>query len=216
VAWCPKGQEASVETFEDVDIRSSGPAELIGAPKFNELLKEKVLLDDVDTEDSTTADTGQAGASSPVGRLTAPEDVAVVDFSGSWVCTRVTGDMASFMKDAGLDAAMREAARAASYGAGRQVQNIAQVGDAMVVQNILKEPVATRFRVGAGLQSALDQDGKLIYVDPWWDGDALCVVSRREDKAVIAHSRRYFDGATMVLELFSPKGARVRRVFERS
>lgn len=208
---CPK---VAGQPLEDVDVRANAAQKAFGTPRLYDIMTDKVLLDDLDTEDISTADT-VLGAISPAGRLTGSEDSATVDFGGSWLCVRVTGDVSTFMKDVGLGTRMREAAKAASYGAGRQVQNIAQVGDAIVVQNILKEPVTMRFRVGAGPQSTLDQDGKMVHIDPSWDGDALCVESRREDGTLIAHSRRYMSGDTMVLELASPNGARVRRIFEK-
>merc|ERR1712151_690950 len=123
------------------------------------------------------------------------------NFRGSWLCTRVAGDMEEFLKDMGLTVQLREAAKAARYGAGHQVQNIAQAGDAFVVQNILKTPVTMRFRVGAGVQKSVDQEGKPILIDARWDRDVLCVTSQKESGDLIANSRRYFEGDNMVLEL---------------
>mmetsp|Transcript_39432 Transcript_39432/g.89658 ORF Transcript_39432/g.89658 Transcript_39432/m.89658 type:complete len:235 (-) Transcript_39432:105-809(-) len=215
VVCCPKVSGHPVE--EDIDIRKSMPNKHIGTPRLYDLMRDKALLvDDMDTEDSTTAETqASSTVTRPASMLTSAEASSTVDFGGSWLCTRVTGDVSNFMKDVGIAPKMREAARAARYGAGRQMQNIAQVGDAVVVQNILKAPVSMRFRIGAGPQTTLDQDGKTVRINPHWDGDTLCIESRDEDGALIARSRRYLDGETMVLELASPKGTLVRRIFER-
>lgn len=140
---------------------------------------------------------------------------APTNFRGAWLCTRVAGDMEDFLKDMGLTIQLREAAKAARYGAGHQVQNIAQVGDAFVVQNILKTPVTMRFRAGVGVQKSVDQEGKPILLDARWERDVLCVTSKKENGDLIANSRRYFDGEYMVLELTSVNGSVVKRIFER-
>jgi len=177
------------------------------------------LIADTDVDsNATTADTalsisnpspamGSVRASSSA---TAPED-----FSGSWICTKVTGDMEKFLTDMGLDENLRKAAGAADYGAGRQYQNIAQVGDSFVVQNILKAPVTMRFHAGAGIQTSVDQEGKSILIDPYWDGNVLCVTSKRKSGELIANTRRRLEGGSMILELESPEGTSVMRFFER-
>lgn len=139
----------------------------------------------------------------------------IVDFSGSWVVSSVTGDMEGFLADMGLSEQLRNAAKTARYGVDKQVQNIAQSGDTFVVQNILRAPVTMQFRAGAGMQRSLDQEGKTILIDPTWDGPTLCVASQKETGEHIANTRRYFEGERMVLELTSPQGTAVQRIFER-
>lgn len=138
-----------------------------------------------------------------------------LDFGGSWICVRIAGDMETFLTDMGLSEVVRKTARDARYGVGRQVQNIAHAGDAFVIQNILQAPLTMRFRVGAGLQESVDQEGKPILIDPSWDGESLRVTSKRESGELIANTRRYFEGDSMVLELTSPQGTIVTRTFER-
>lgn len=224
-ATCCRGKQEETP-LEMVDARMQFPPKAM-FPPLPDPAKEKATTsihgdmpvkaeDDFDAEDSTTADTLLGSSPSPNCRLMGSEELAApADFGGSWLCTHVSGDVNGFMKDVGLGPVMREAAQAAHYGAGRQMQNIAQVGDAFVVQNILREPVTMRFRVGAGLQSTVDQDGKPVFIEPYWDREVLCVVSKREDGGPIANSRRYLDGDAMVLEITSPNGAVVRRIFER-
>lgn len=139
---------------------------------------------------------------------------ALPDFSGSWLCINVEGDMDAFLQDMGLNEDMRMAARGASYGIGRQVQNIAQSGNCVVVQNIFKDPVTMRFVVDEGVQNSVDQEGNPILVDPWWDGEVLFVASRRLNGDLIARTRRFYDHASnMVLEFTSPQGTAVKRIF---
>merc|ERR1711907_897352 len=105
----------------------------------------------------------------------------------------------------GLEEALRNSARDARYGVGQQVQNIAQVGDAFVIQNILKVPVTMRFRAGGGEQVSVDQEGKPILIDPFWDGEHLIVTSKMMSGELLVHTRRYLEGYFMVLDLMSPR-----------
>lgn len=140
---------------------------------------------------------------------------APADFSGSWCCDRVSGDMEAFLTDMGLGVGLRKAAAAAKYGAGVQVQHINQSGDFFEVENILRTPVTMQFRVGLGEQNTVDQVGKPIIVDPRWEGNALFVASRTESGQPIADSKRYFEGDAMVIQFRSPQGTVVERIFKR-
>lgn len=187
---------------------------------FDDMYKERrgdtFDADDADA-DATTADTTPPSMFSSAGKLNGgTSKEGPWDFGGSWICTAVSGNMEAFLSDMGLSDQLRQAAASARYGVGRQVQNIAQVGDSFVIQNILKAPVTMRFRVGGGSQGSLDQEGKPIVIEPRWDETgALVVTSKRESGELIAHTRRFFEGESMVLELTSPCGTVVKRVFER-
>lgn len=147
--------------------------------------------------------------------LEAQERVSPANFSGSWRCEEVSGDMEAFLSDMGLGSALRKAAATANYGAGQQVQNISQRGDCFEVENILRTPVTIRFRVGDGEQSTVDQVGKPIVVDPKWEGSSLWVTSRTQTGEAIADSKRFIDGDAMVIEFISPQGTKVQRIFSR-
>jgi len=147
--------------------------------------------------------------------LEAQERLAPADFSGSWRCEQVSGDMEAFLSDMGLGSALRKAAATANYGAGQQVQNISQRGDFLEVENILRTPVTIRLRVGDGEQSTVDQVGKPIVVDPKWQGSSLWVTSRTQTGEAIADSKRFIDGDIMVIEFISPQGTVVQRIFSR-
>jgi len=189
----------------------------IGDLMVSPLTKTYDLITDADVDsNATTADTALSISTvSPSGGKPSSSTSAPEDFSGSWTCTKVTGDMEKFLTDMGLNAPLRQAAGAANYGRGRQFQNIAQVGNSFVVQNILKAPVTMRFHAGAGVQTSLDQEGKAIIIEPYWDGNVLCVTSKRESGELIANTRRFMESGSMVLELESPAGTRVLRLFER-
>jgi len=226
--WCctsPIADEVDLSTQAQVVSTSGRTGATFSAfSRENQELGSKKTYDltaDADVRsDATTADTalssspvsptGAKPSSSSRGGTTAP-----ADFSGSWTCTKATGDMEKFLTDMGLNAASRQAAAAANYGTGRQFQNIAQVGNSFVVQNILKAPVTMRFHANSAEQTSVDQEGNPIIIEPYWDGDALCVTSKRESGELIANTRRFMEGASMVLELESPSGTRVLRFFER-
>eukprot|EP00427_Karlodinium_veneficum_P040395 CAMPEP_0169302154 /NCGR_PEP_ID=MMETSP1016-20121227/68652_1 /TAXON_ID=342587 /ORGANISM="Karlodinium micrum, Strain CCMP2283" /LENGTH=237 /DNA_ID=CAMNT_0009394853 /DNA_START=16 /DNA_END=730 /DNA_ORIENTATION=- len=159
-------------------------------------------VDDVDGE-ATTADTNTPTRNNSQSHSRVPPQ----DFSGSWLCVAVSGDMEAFLIDMGLPEGPRKAASAARYGALRQD------GDSIVVENILDKPVTMRFEVGEGVQRTADQDGRLILVHPVWDGEVLCVTSKRESGDLIANSRRLLEADSMVLELSSPSGTVVEEYF---
>lgn len=198
-------------------LSAFGNTDLTFTASVSPLKKTYDLVSDADVDsNATTADTALSISTvSPSGGKPSSSASAPEDFSGSWTCTKVTGDMEKFLTDMGLNAPLRQAAGAANYGTGRQFQNIAQVGNSFVVQNILKAPVTMRFHAGAGVQTSVDQEGKPIIIEPYWDGNVLCVTSKRENGELIANTRRFMESSVMVLELESPGGTRVLRFFER-
>lgn len=213
--------------MEYIKAQGAKPNEAFdGSKEYQASTKRWDISADIDVDvdsNATTADTalsistpsGSAGTGKSAPWDGSPSKEAPEDFSGSWMCTKVTGDMEKFLTDMGLNEPLRKAAGAANYGAGRQFQNIAQVGNSFVVQNILKFPVTMRFHAGAGVQTSVDQEGKPIIIDPYWDGDVLCVTSKRESGELIANTRRYLEGSAMILQLESPAGTKVKRIFER-
>lgn len=217
--WCcaMEVEGATISHVEEVGqkqkalAQTNGNMPFVPSAGFDEECKDPYDVEN-DDADATTAGTGSLSSSGKLGR---PSKESAVDFAGSWICARVSGEMEAFLVDMGLSEPLRRAASEARYGIGQQVQNIASDGDDFAIQNILKAPVTMRFRVGGGVQRSLDQEGKPIFIDPSWDGDCLKVTSRRENGDLIAHTRRYLEGDCMVLELTSPQGTSVKRCFDR-
>jgi len=201
----------SREYFELAASAAGKASVLSPSRKSAELKMFTGEVDDADGE-ATTADSATPARTTPP----SPSRVSTTDFQGSWLCMSVTGDMETFLQDMGLAEGPRKAASAARYGALRQVQNISQSGNFFEVENIIDKPVTMQFVVGNGVQKTPDQDGKTILIEPSWDGEVLCIVSKRESGELIANSRRYIDGEDMILELRSPSGTAVRRNFQRS
>ncbi|CAK0882423.1 unnamed protein product [Prorocentrum cordatum] len=135
------------------------------------------------------------------------------DFTGSWQCIRVEGDMHRFLQHMGLSPIMCEAAKNAHYGAGHQLQTISQEGDFLSVVDQLKVTVTMKCQVGLGPQRSFDLEGRSVTVTPTWDGQTLCVETTTGSGEPFATSRRFYEGDEMVLELTSPAGATTRRIF---
>jgi len=137
------------------------------------------------------------------------------NFSGSWICAHVSGDMTSYLQDLGLTRELCAAAEIVRYGAGVQAQHIEQDGNSITIKNVYRSTVTMTFQVGAGKQPSVDQEGKPLVINPTWDGNTLCVVTHRLDGEFISSSRRYFQNENMILELKSLNGIVVQRVFSR-
>jgi hypothetical protein len=177
-------------------------------------------------DDTTASGTEGVGSSKPSstpshGRLDVEGTVAGAprataerpDFTGSWQCIRVEGDMPGFLQDMGLTPLQREAARSARYGAGLQMQMITQEGDNFTVVDQLKTTNTMKFQVGLGPQRSCDLEGRPVTITPTWEGQTLCVETATEDGMPWASSRRFYEGDEMVMELSSPAGNTTRRIF---
>lgn len=140
------------------------------------------------------------------------------NFSGSWLCVEVTGEIDRFLQDMGLDETLRLEARQNDYGAFQQKQIIKQIGSQFEIVNELKASVSSRFTVPGGVQHSTDHMGRSIYIEPKWDiadSQVLTVRSYTLEGELVAHTRRCLEGDKMVLKTTSPYGSEVRRLFER-
>lgn len=148
-----------------------------------------------------------------------PDDVVAVhpNFSGVWLCVEVIGDTDRFLEEMGLDEDLRLDARRNEYGVYQQRQKINQTGLWLEIANELKAQVKSVFRIGGGVQSCRDHSGRLTFLEPKWDDArlALLVRSYSASMELLAETRRYLECETrMVVEIKSPKGTTVKRIFE--
>eukprot|EP00440_Ansanella_granifera_P054824 gb/GFBE01059433.1/.p1 GENE.gb/GFBE01059433.1/~~gb/GFBE01059433.1/.p1 ORF type:complete len:258 (+),score=34.94 gb/GFBE01059433.1/:1-774(+) len=157
-----------------------------------------------------------------------PTDVAVAksiclwqhppNFSGSWLCVEVTGDLDRFLVDMGLNEAQRLQARESNYGAHQQKQVVNQSGHDFEIRNELKTSVSSSFKANGGVQRTTDPSGRTVLFEPRWEpenGEALLVRTCTAEGDLVVHTRRYFHGDDMVLDITSPSGAVVKRRFIR-
>jgi len=135
------------------------------------------------------------------------------DFTGSWRCIRVEGEIHQFLIDMGMSPIKCEAARTARYGAGYQLQTISQDGDHFSVIDHLKTTNTMTCQIGLGPQTSCDLEGRKVTITPTWDGQTLCVETMTGSGKLFATSRRFYDGDEMVLEITSPNGTTTRRIF---
>jgi len=229
----PTPKVSRIGTMEDQVIGNATPKGELLRHGVGDVLTNLVddsagLLGEIadDTTASGTEGVHAEGSSKPSstpshGRLDAegaaapPAAAERPDFTGSWACIRVEGDTPGFLQDMGLTPLQREAARSARYGAGLQTQFITQDGDRFTVVDQLKTTNTMKFQVGLGPQTTCNLEGRPVTVTPTWEGQALCIVSTTDAGIVWASSRRFYEKDQMVLELSSPGGSTMRRIFGR-
>jgi len=145
-----------------------------------------------------------------------PLGVRCPDFSGVWLCIEVSGDSDRFLQEMGLDEELRLDAAKNQYGVQQQRQKINQTGPWFEIANELKAQVKSVFRIGGGVQSCRDHSGRLTFIDPKWDHGRVCLLVRSYSASMefLAETRRFLQDGRMVVELSSPAGTTVRRIFE--
>lgn len=141
------------------------------------------------------------------------------DFSGVWLCVEVTGDSNRFLEEMGVEEELRRDAARNQFGVRQQRQRINQNGPWFEIANELKSQVKTIFRAGGGVQSCRDHSGRQTFIDPKWDVASLSLLVRSYSASMefLAETRRYLtdgDMKRMVVEITSPKGTTVKRIFE--
>jgi len=136
------------------------------------------------------------------------------DFSGRWVLSSIEGDFDAFLADIGTKWMLRKMARSVGYGVGRSVQDISLDGDEFIVVSE-GGPTITKLvlHIGGGEEQSIGLDGDPIMVCARWEGQALCMESKRMDGSRLPPTRRYLDGEEMVVENSTSSGLMVRRLF---
>merc|ERR1719183_1931895 len=97
------------------------------------------------------------------------EDETHPDFSGHYILDRVEGDPDHAAYNAGVSWAQRQAAWAASYGAGTLTVDLTQRGNHFDIRS--STPLGSsrvQFDVGGGRQTATASDGGNFDIDPRW------------------------------------------------
>jgi len=147
------------------------------------------------------------------------------NFTGNWKLVKIDGDMDAFMKELGLGWMIRKAASTMNYGVGKSFNNIEHTGDTIKVENINPgggEHVQ-KFRIdGTEQDDVLPREKTAVKLVATWEevggAPALAVRVRRVDDPSkgMPRSKRYLNGASMVVELTSPSGIVTHRTFEKS
>jgi len=142
------------------------------------------------------------------------------NFTGCWVLTRVEGDMDTLLKESGECLIHRMAQRMRKYGVGQQAYHIVQEGNAfqMTMQggSWLGEEEVVRFLSEGGEQHV--GTSRSTIVDPRWTGQTLVITQRHKTHTGEASEKMAwtFKGEFIELDVISPTGIHVKRVFLRS
>lgn len=138
------------------------------------------------------------------------------NFNGIWICVEVRGNMDRFLQEMGLDEELRQEAEHSNYGAYQQRQTIVQSGNNFEIANELKARVVSVFSVGGGVQPSRDLHGRPLLLEPSWDeaGGILLVRSYTPAMELIVQTQRYLERGRMVMEISTPVGTTVKRIFE--
>jgi len=136
------------------------------------------------------------------------------------VLTRVEGDMDTLLKESGECLIHRMAQRMRKYGVGQQAYHIVQEGNAfqMTMQggSWLGEEEVVRFLSEGGEQHV--GTSRSTIVDPRWTGQTLVITQRHKTHTGEASEKMAwtFKGEFIELDVISPTGIHVKRVFLRS
>jgi len=207
----------------DVWVRQQGKASGGGSTRDSCALGALVGLNCCQDEDVvTTSDHGKPRAApafdGPPEAPRRPPPASVMkhgkpNFSGSWTCSAVEGDMDKFLLDNGVNYMLRTGAQAMSYGVGRARRIVVHKGDEIDTQVVGLKEFRQTFVVGKPNQRTDSQDG-MVTISPAWEGDVLrCHVVR--DDGSKSEQRHMFDGEIYVVQGISPVGTVAKWLFER-
>lgn len=142
-----------------------------------------------------------------------------MDLSGSWVLSRIEGDMDAWLKDIGVSWAMRTGAKTMKYGVGKMTNEITMTSESMQLTTWTPKGDHTSVLKldGSESRNTDPMDGKFMLAVARWEGsEAIFIETRREaDGEVMPTSRRFLKGEEMCVEQITPKGLVAKRWFVR-
>ena len=121
------------------------------------------------------------------------------NFSGHYILDRVEGQPDHAAYNAGVGWLQRQAAYAASYGAGTLSVDLIHNGDHFDIRS--STPLGSsrvQFDVGGGRQSARASDGGRFDIDPVWRGNEVRATMWRGSH--VTHIKRFMRGNNMIIE----------------
>lgn len=145
------------------------------------------------------------------------------DFTGVWKMIRCEGDFDGFMKEMGVNWALRRAAGAVGYGVNATFHTIRASETEIHVETKNPKGIFVKdVQIDGTEQDDVDPvHRKPIKIIPYWEVTADKVTLTMEAFMPVTNgeaikmplTRRYMEGASMVVEQTSPEGVVVRRVF---
>lgn len=142
-----------------------------------------------------------------------------MDLSGSWILSRIEGDMDAWLKDIGVAWAMRTGAKAMKYGVGKMTNVIEMTRDSITITTWTPKGDHTSVLKLDGSQSRNTDpmDGKgMLAVARWEDSTSISIETTAEDTGKKQpSSRRFLRDGEMCVEQKTPSGLIAKRWFVR-
>lgn len=149
------------------------------------------------------------------------------DLSGDWKMARCEGDWEAFLKDVGLSWVLRKAMGASGYGVNKTIHSIKVTGERISIETKTAAGAYTREFEANGVEQD-DEDPltkKPIKIVPCWGELAGRMTLTLEGYTPAAKAggvikkqpitRRWMDGASMVVEQTAPNGVVVKSYFSK-
>uniref|UniRef100_A0A7S2K7I6 Uncharacterized protein n=1 Tax=Zooxanthella nutricula TaxID=1333877 RepID=A0A7S2K7I6_9DINO len=138
------------------------------------------------------------------------------NFAGSWLCSRVEGDVEGFMEALGLSWATRYAAYLIDYGVGVASRTVRQDGDYVEIE-VSSGPAqfVQTYSVGRGQQKTEGPEGEALVTPTWESDDVLRVEQLNLDRSSPVVVRQYFASEDLVVHMTAARGVSTAWVFQR-
>lgn len=143
-------------------------------------------------------------------------DSGDVDFSGVWSEIAIEGNMDAFLRDVGWTKEARRDSASMNHGVGTLEQIIDHKGDWICVTQVSSGKRYTNvLTIGGRVQTAVNAEGKTVGVQPYWaDGGKSIVTPHWDANGVLLQvTTRYYRDTEMVVEMSSPGGVTVKRIW---
>jgi len=130
------------------------------------------------------------------------------NFSGTWLCHTVRGDIDALMVDLQVDWTRRTAAACFGYGVNFSKRIIEHHGNQMVI-HINMSPgytCKTTLEIGGGEQQTNGPEGPVVLFPQWEHGHMLSVVQNDLDGSLPSMWQQYFLGEDLVVKLIATSG----------
>lgn len=138
------------------------------------------------------------------------------DFSGSWLCVDIQGDIEAYVVDMGVPFLMRKAAKLINYGKGMGKLNLVFSGDQVQCEEIGLKTCKYSYNIDNTWHHIESQTGPLE-IQPYWDLERQSECRRTKNpQGKDGFVRRFFaDPDTMVQEMKGPSGTMVQYIWKR-
>jgi len=130
------------------------------------------------------------------------------NFSGTWLCHAIHGDIDALMVSMQVDWARRTAASCFGYGVNVSTRTIEQHGNQLVIHACMLPGVSfvQSFEIGGGEQQTLGPEGAVKLLPKWEHGGVLSVAQSELDGSLPSIWQQFFNGEDLVVKIIAPSG----------